>query len=60
LGNSPGSLNTARQGLAGSINGTQTAALGFGGNTPPYTGATEQYDGTSWANETLCQQQEVN
>jgi hypothetical protein len=45
---SPGSMNTARQGLAGSVNGTQTAALGFGGNTPPYTGATEQYDGTSW------------
>jgi hypothetical protein len=26
--------------------GTQTAALGFGGE--PTTGATEEYDGTSW------------
>jgi hypothetical protein len=30
----PGSLNTARYGLAGA--GTQTAALAFGGTTPPY------------------------
>jgi hypothetical protein len=32
--------------------GTQTAGLGFGGNpgSPPNnTGATEEYDGTSWA-----------
>jgi hypothetical protein len=36
-------LNTARNKLAGA--GTQTAALGFGGN-PPTTGATEEYDGT--------------
>jgi hypothetical protein len=29
--------------------GTQTAALAFGGSTPPkVTGATEEYDGTSW------------
>jgi hypothetical protein len=27
--------------------GTQTAALGFGG-FDPLTGATEEYDGTSW------------
>jgi hypothetical protein len=27
--------------------GTQTAALGFGG-TPPITGATEEYDGSTW------------
>jgi hypothetical protein len=39
-------LNTARSYLAGA--GTQTAALGFGGQTPPNTGATEEYDGTSW------------
>jgi hypothetical protein len=38
-----GSLGTAREGLAGS--GTQTLALGAGGNTP---GSTEEYDGTSW------------
>jgi hypothetical protein len=43
---SPGSLNTARTGLAGA--GTQTAALAFGGDAPGYTGATEVYDGTSW------------
>jgi hypothetical protein len=41
----PGSLNTARLILAGC--GTQTAALAFGG-TPLLTGATEEYDGTSW------------
>jgi hypothetical protein len=28
--------------------GTQTAALAFGGYVPPVTGATEEYDGTSW------------
>jgi hypothetical protein len=39
-------MNTAREGLAGA--GTQTAALAFGGNVPPYTGATEEYNGTSW------------
>jgi hypothetical protein len=41
-------MNTARYQIAGT--GTQTAALGFGGN--PGTGAvgaTEEYDGTSWA-----------
>jgi hypothetical protein len=40
------SLNTARTGLAGC--GTQTAALAFGGSLPGNTGATEEYDGTSW------------
>jgi hypothetical protein len=41
-------LNTARNALGGA--GTQTAGLAFGGyNWPPgYTGATEEYDGTSW------------
>jgi hypothetical protein len=31
--------------------GTQTAALGFGGNTPPFstlTDVSEEYNGTSW------------
>jgi hypothetical protein len=39
-------FKTARYGLAGT--GTQTAALGFGGDIPPITGATEEYNGTSW------------
>jgi hypothetical protein len=39
-------MNTARNGLASA--GTQTAALAFGGNLPPNTGATEEYDGTNW------------
>jgi hypothetical protein len=30
------------------VAGTQTAALAFGGSTPSVTGATEEYDGTSW------------
>jgi hypothetical protein len=35
-------------GLAGC--GTQTAALAFGGGNPgPATGATEEYDGSTWA-----------
>ena len=40
-----GTMNTARNSLGGA--GTQTAALGFGGQ-PPNTGATESYNGTSW------------
>ena len=40
------SMNTARAQLAGA--GTQTAALGFGGTTPPVSALTEQYNGTSW------------
>jgi hypothetical protein len=43
-------LNTARQQLAGA--GLQTATLAFGGNLPPWTAATEEYDGTSWTNTT--------
>jgi hypothetical protein len=46
LGTSRGSLNTARQYLAGC--GTQTAALGFGGSSATMLTATEEYDGTSW------------
>jgi hypothetical protein len=43
-------MNTARSGLGGA--GIQTAALGFGGYNPgaAATNATEEYDGTSWAN----------
>ena len=40
-----GTMNTARNSLGGA--GTQTAALGFGGQ-PPNTGATESYNGTNW------------
>jgi hypothetical protein len=43
-------MNTARFGLGGA--GTQTSALAFGGDLPPTTGATEQYDGTSWTSTT--------
>jgi hypothetical protein len=40
-------MNTARLGSAGA--GIQTASFSyFGGNIPPVTGATEEYDGTSW------------
>jgi hypothetical protein len=42
-------LNTARRILAGA--GIQTAALAFGGN--PITGATEEYDGTSWTSSLI-------
>jgi hypothetical protein len=47
--------------LAGA--GTQTAALAFGGNTPPEsaTGATEEYDGTTWTTSPASlKQQEDN
>jgi hypothetical protein len=37
---------TARRQLAGA--GIQTAGLAFGGEGPPNTGATEEYDGSSW------------
>jgi hypothetical protein len=40
-------MNIARLGLGGA--GIQTAALAFGGDVgPAVTGATEEYDGTSW------------
>jgi hypothetical protein len=38
-------MNTARKSVAGC--GTQTAALAFGGWLPT-TGATEEYDGSTW------------
>jgi hypothetical protein len=41
-------MNTARWLLSGC--GTQTAALAFGGqDVTAFTGATEEYDGNSWA-----------
>ena len=44
---SGGSLNTARDQLAGA--GTQTLAIAFGGNAPPGNQVvTETYDGSSW------------
>jgi hypothetical protein len=42
----PTGLNTARLAPAGV--GTQTAALAFGGDTPPVTTVTEEYDGSTW------------
>jgi hypothetical protein len=45
----PTGLNTARAFLGGC--GTQTAALGFGGElpgSPNITTATEEYDGSTW------------
>ena len=47
---SGGNLNTGRGGLGGA--GLQTAALAFAGNKnnppAPFTGETEQYNGSSW------------
>ena len=43
---SGGNVNTARVNVGAS--GTKSAALLFGGNTPPNTAKTESYDGTSW------------
>jgi len=45
---SGGALNSERSQMAGV--GSQTAALGFGGNTPgsPKSAANEQYNGSSW------------
>ena len=44
---SSGALNTAR--TAGGLAGSLTAGLYFGGNTPPSTQLSEEYNGTSWA-----------
>jgi hypothetical protein len=48
----PATMNTTRYGLGSANAGTQTAALGFGGEGPgsPPTTATESYNGTSWTN----------
>jgi hypothetical protein len=43
---SPGSLNTGKSYLGDC--GTQTAALGFGGISTAPTGATEEYNGSTW------------
>jgi hypothetical protein len=59
---SPGSMNTARQGLAGSVNGTQTAALGFGGNTTTLYRRINRSNMTEHLGQLkhLCHQQELN
>ena len=44
-------LNTARRNLAGE--GTQTAGLAFGGNAPPQTGATEEFDNPSLSSKVV-------
>ena len=46
-----GSLNTARDGLAGA--GTQTAALAFGGEAPTITAATEEWNDPGTITETI-------
>jgi hypothetical protein len=53
LDNKPtGNLNTARNSLAGA--GTQTAGLAFGGYmVQVITGATEEYDGSTWTTSLL-------
>jgi hypothetical protein len=57
LGHLPGgSLNTARRQLAGC--GTQTAGLAFGGYDTAVTGATEEYDGSTWTTGGSLKQQE--
>jgi len=45
---SSGALNTAR--FTGLLAGSLTAGLYAGGNTPPSTQVSEEYDGTSWTN----------
>ena len=45
---SGGNLNTGRRNMAGT--GTQTAGLAIAGG-PPSTGATEEYNGTSWSEQ---------
>ena len=44
-----GALNTGRFPIGSARNApAPTTALAFGGGTPPYTGATESYDGSAW------------
>jgi len=45
---SGGELNTRRGEGGSSVNGTQTAALAFGGETPPDLAITEAYNGSTW------------
>jgi hypothetical protein len=40
------SLNTGR--AAGSSAGNQTAGIAFGGTVPPFSAATESWNGSSW------------
>ena len=40
-------MSTGRNSLGGA--GVTTSALGFGGNTPPYTADTEEYNGSTWS-----------
>ena len=45
----PASMSTGRYGIGSANAGSQTAALGFGGDqVGPITAATESYNGTSW------------
>ena len=41
-------MNTTRQYFGGSQQGSSTAALAFGGESPSNTANTEKWDGTSW------------
>ena len=45
---SGGNLNTARNALTSASHGSATSGLVFGGFAPSPTGATEEYDGSSW------------
>ena len=45
---SGGNLNTARNALTSASHGSATSGLVFGGQAPSPTGATEEYDGSSW------------
>jgi hypothetical protein len=44
-----GNLNAGKRENTGA--GTQTAALSMGGDLPPYTGQTEEYNGSSWSEQ---------
>lgn len=47
-----GTVNTARTQIGGV--GTLTAGLIYGGESPALTGATEEYDGSTWSNGGTC------
>ena len=47
---SGGALTTGRNAFHEGGAGTQTAGLVFGGDVPPDSNATEEYDGSSWTN----------
>ena len=42
-------MGTARRAVASAVSAPQTNALAFGGQTPPNTAATEEYNGTAWS-----------